>query len=407
MCISGGFNLTQTADGATPSQKGLLVAQIGPAGFFGTTALLKSRVRVKSTATAAVHSEVYSLTREQFARLQRKSSIRPGLHVQARCVRDALEIRPRYHQADAPPRLGEYRRIESAQVMLALERVPAFALLSEATRKNIADAMAEVRSPRSPCRRYSAEAMFFPVMFLGDASRRFSQVRAEETDDDVMADHGNNWLMVVAEGTLRFKRRQNGGKLASPAAYDSAAVAAYALATDEVEMSAGDVVAVGRAGEEGEPRSVAQFGSFSCSLARRLSRCVGAGVLAALYRARGAPSGRLSISEASSSTGERSSVGSRPAVSAAAENRRHSANKAPSADEGSTHDDVSLSLLQARAVYANSTDHSRSVCVWMKCATRTVRPQGCASAWRVGGGADGGVAFVIPLREVITSRIQI
>ena len=163
MCISGGFNLTQTADGGTPSQKGRLVAQIGPAGFFGTTALLKSRVRVKSTATAAVHSEVYSLTRDQFARLQRKSSIRPGLHVQARYVRDALEIRPRYRQADVPTRLGECRRFESTQVMLALERVPAFALLSEATRKKLADAMAEVRSPRSPRRRYSA----------GDLSRRF------------------------------------------------------------------------------------------------------------------------------------------------------------------------------------------------------------------------------------------
>jgi len=40
----------------------------------------------------------------------------------------------------------------------------------------------------------------------------------------------------------------------------------------------------------------------------------------------------------------------------------------------------------------------------MKYATRKGWPQGCASAWRVSGGADGGVAFVIPLREVITSR---
>ena len=233
-------------------------------------------------------------------------------------------------------------------------------------------------------------------MHLCDLSRRFSQVRAEETDDDVMADHGDNWLMVVAEGTLRFKR-QNGERLATPAAYESAAVAAYALAADEVEMSARDVVGVGRAGEEGEWRSVAQISSFSCSLALWFSRCAGVGVLAALYRARGAPSGRLSTAEASA--GERSSIGSRPAVSAAAENRRHSANKAPNADEGSTHDDVSLALLQVRRIvritHAVCVDEIRDAHGW---------PQGCASAWRVSGGADGGVAFVIPLREVSTSR---
>ena len=75
---------------------------------------------------------------------------------------------------------------------------------------------------------------------------------ADEADEDAMAEHGENWLVVVAEGSLRLCRTSADGR--APTAYVSAATARYALTGDVCELCAGDVAAVGRPGEEGANR---------------------------------------------------------------------------------------------------------------------------------------------------------
>ena len=89
VCISGGLNLTVAAAegggggkdvlvaqarGATGGVKGrvwpalgsggLCVCQVGPGGFFGTTALYRDDLKVKATSTAAVDSEARDAARE-------------------------------------------------------------------------------------------------------------------------------------------------------------------------------------------------------------------------------------------------------------------------------------------------------------------------------------------------------
>ncbi|KAL1525907.1 hypothetical protein AB1Y20_020735 [Prymnesium parvum] len=78
VCTRGGFNLTQADSSSSrrasissqdaPSVK--LVAQVGPGGFFGGTALLRDDGEVSRTATAAVDSEIFSLTREAYVRIK-------------------------------------------------------------------------------------------------------------------------------------------------------------------------------------------------------------------------------------------------------------------------------------------------------------------------------------------------
>ena len=68
VCTQGGIDVTVAAEpprrpssGSSShlvSSKGVLVAQVGPAGSFGSSALLRADAPVKATSTAAVDSEV-------------------------------------------------------------------------------------------------------------------------------------------------------------------------------------------------------------------------------------------------------------------------------------------------------------------------------------------------------------
>ena len=72
VCTQGGFDITVQKAGSSAgdtTRKGVLVAQVGPAGSFGSGALLRDDGEVKCTSTAAVDSEVFALAREAFQRI--------------------------------------------------------------------------------------------------------------------------------------------------------------------------------------------------------------------------------------------------------------------------------------------------------------------------------------------------
>ena len=104
----------------------------------------------------------------------------------------------------------------------------------------------------------------------------------------------------------------------------------------------------------------------------------------------------------------RSHAAAAPPASPSA-NSAHSAHKEPSAEGagGSLHEDASLFLLQvgdARRRVVPRVRRAREACTSHRRVIGAVCClQGRASSWRVSGGAEGGVAFVIPLREVHAS----
>ena len=200
-CLAGGIDLTRRAAAAAgagagvSSEKPLLVAQVGPGGTWGSSALGKGGTCAVS-ATAAVDSEVYVLSRDVFRALKRA----------------------------APAAAAD----GASRSETALRKLPALAQLPPAALGAICAAMREVSAPKG----------------------------AKLPPDE----YGDNWLLLVTAGRLELAAADDDLVVAALAASELLGapphprVGRHCLPfppPKPVGVGEGEVLASGRRGEEG------------------------------------------------------------------------------------------------------------------------------------------------------------